>query len=188
MELVSWEKLDAQDLLAFLEEQRTTHLLDRTLRARLRAIGKNWLEVKKKVSLAINESGPFLKEFHETALGMEKAAHHISNSFLKPVPNKSREVEIAMSKQSIVAFFKARQVRNTNQYGWLLLQAVFGDNWRAGHGKDQIQAFRKIPKPPYVRRVRSREDFDIVMERGKLGWFRMLKGERNKRNMGPGAA
>ena len=61
-----------------------------------------------------------------------------------------------------------------NQYGWVLLRAIFGDKWKPGKGKDQIAAFRAIPGP-FARKIKTRKDAQIVMERAKLGWFKMLQ-------------
>ena len=42
---------------------------------------------------------------------------------------------------------KSSGLRDVNQFGWILLKAVFGQLWTAGDGRDQIEAFRQIPRP-----------------------------------------
>ena len=77
-------------------------------------------------------------------------------------------------QQAIVAFLKRRKIREVNQYGWVLLKAIFGDKWKPGRGKDQIAAFRAIPRP-FTGKIKTRKDAQIAMERAKLERFRMLQ-------------
>ncbi|HSE87064.1 MAG TPA: hypothetical protein VLJ79_12635 [Candidatus Binatia bacterium] len=84
---------------------------------------------------------------------VQRAARRLPKSLIKPVRHRPFEEEIADCKEAIVAFLKRRNVREVNRYGWVLLQAIFGDNWKPGKGKDQIEAFA------YTRPV-CREDKD----------------------------
>ncbi len=108
------------------------------------------------------------------ALEVERAARHLSRSLIEPVVHRPFEEEIADCKQAIVAFLKRRNVRAVNQYGWLFLRAIFGDKWKPGKGKDQVGAFRSVPRP-FTGKIKARKDVQIVMERAKLVWFRMLQ-------------
>ena len=167
LELICWHKVDAPDLISFLQELRIAHVPTREMRAKLRDFGKQWKEVEKLAAKACEESESYLGELKERALEIERTARLLSKSFLTPAANRPLEEDIAMCKQDIVAFLKRRKVREVNQYGWSLLRAVFGEKWRGGYGRDQPGTFRKIP-PPFAGKVRTREDFETVMERAKL--------------------
>jgi hypothetical protein len=105
---------------------------------------------------------------------VERAARRLSRSLIEPVGHRPFEEEIADCKQAIIAFLKRRNVPEVNQYGWVLLRAIFGDKWKPGKGKDQIAAFRAIPSP-FTGKIKTRKDVQIAMERAKLGRFRMLQ-------------
>src|SRR5262249_14693178 len=101
-------------------------------------------------------------------------ARQLSRSLIEPVRHRPFEEEIADCKQAIVAFLKRRNVTEVNQYGWVLLRAIFGSKWKPGKGKDQIAAFRSIRRP-FAGKIKTRKDAQIVIERAKVGWFRMLQ-------------
>jgi hypothetical protein len=77
-------------------------------------------------------------------------------------------------KQAVIAFLKRRNVPEVNRYGWVLLRAIFGDKWKPGKGKDQVAAFRAIPRPFNWEDndPKKRPDRD---GRAKAEWFRMLQ-------------
>lgn len=64
-----------------------------------------------------------------------------------------------------------------NQYGWILLKAVFGQLWIAGDGRDQIEAFRQIPRP-FRGKIQTRADAERVIEKAKLHVIRMKQAAR----------
>jgi len=174
LELVCWDKISPEDLLGFLQEQRMGHIPSRELRAKLREGGKKWKDVERMAAKARKETEPFLAELAGRAVEVERAARQLSRSLIEPVGHRPFEEEIADCKQAIVAFLKRRKVREVNEYGWVLLRAIFGDKWKPGKGKDQVGAFRSIPCP-FTGKIRTRKDAQIVMERAKLGWFKMLQ-------------
>jgi hypothetical protein len=81
------------------------------------------------------------------AAEVERAARLLSKSLMEPVRHRPFDEEIAVCKQDIVAFLKRRKVRQVNEYGWVLLRAIFGDKWKPGNGKDPIEAFRATAQP-----------------------------------------
>jgi hypothetical protein len=88
---------------------------------------------------------------------------------LTPFVRRARTVVKRLSR----LLLNQSHVRAVNQYSWVLLRAIFGDKWRSGHGKDPIEAFRKRP-PTFAGRIKTRKDAQIVMERAKVEWFKML--------------
>ena len=62
----------------------------------------------------------------------------------------------------------------SNEYGWVLLRAIFGYKWKPGKGKDPIEAFRAIARP-FTGKIKARKDAKIVSERAKVEWFRILQ-------------
>src|SRR5262249_32304324 len=147
LELVAWYNLSPDDLLSFLQEQRRAQLPERELRKKLREGGRKWKAVERMAAKARKETEPFLADLTGVAAEVEKAARRLSRSLMEPISHRPFEGEIADCKEAIVAFLKRRKVRGLNQYGWVLLRAIFGDKWKAGKGKDQIEAFRSIPRP-----------------------------------------
>jgi len=173
LELVSKHRISADDLLSFVQEQRMGHIPSRELRKKLREGGAKWQAVERMAAKARKETEPFLGELGGTAVEVERSARRLSRSLIEPVNHRPFEEEIADSKQAIVAFLKRRNARGVNQYGWVLLRAIFGDEWKAGKGKDQIEAFRSIPRP-FTGKIKTRKDAQIAIESAKLGRFRML--------------
>jgi len=159
--------------LSFLQEQRRAQLPERELRKRLREGGKKWKDVERMAAKARRETEPFLAELAGRAVEVERAARQLSRSLIEPVRHRPFEEEIADCKQAIVAFLKRRKVREVNRYGWILLRAIFGDKWKPGKGKDQVGAFRSIPRP-FTGKIKTRKDAQIVLEKAKMGWFTML--------------
>ena len=123
---------------------------------------------------ARKETEPFLAELAGRAVEVERAARRLSRSLIEPVGHRPFEEEIADCKQVIVAFLKRRNVPEVNRYGWVFLRAIFEDKWKPGKGKDQIEAFRSIPRP-FAGKIKTGKDAQLVMERAKLGWFEMLQ-------------
>ncbi len=171
-ELVCWYKIPAHDLLDFLREQKIIYAASSELRASLRAKGSKWETVEKAVINARTETEPFLGALRNEAAEIEKRARVLARYFIKPAGHRPREVEISECKQEILAFLKRRKVREVNEYGWVMLYAVFGKKWRAGTGKDQIEAFRDIPAS-FTGRIRNKKDAMTVMEKAKVELFRM---------------
>src|SRR5262249_37827028 len=174
LELVSKHRISADDLLSFLQEQRTGHIPSRELRAKLRKGGKKWKAVERMAAKARRETEPFLAELAGVAVEVERAARLLARSLIEPVGHRPFDEEIADCRQAIVAFLQRRNIRGVNQYGWVLLRAIFGDKWKPGKGKDPIEAFRSIPRP-LTGKIKTRKDAQIAMERAKLGRFRMLQ-------------
>jgi hypothetical protein len=177
LELVCWHKISPEDLLGFLQEQRKTQFPEREFRKRLREGGKKWKTVERLAAKARNETEPLLAELAEKAVEVEALARLLSKSLIAPVSHRPFEENIAVCKNTIVAFLKRRNVREVNQYGWILLRAIFGDEWKPGWGKDPIEAFRSI-RNPFAGKIKTRKDVKVVMERAKVGWFRMRKPEK----------
>ncbi|HSE91164.1 MAG TPA: hypothetical protein VLJ79_33455 [Candidatus Binatia bacterium] len=123
---------------------------------------------------ARKETEPFLAELAGRAVEVERAARRLSRSLIEPVGHRPFEEEIADCKQAIVAFLKRRNVREVNQYGWVLLRAIFGDKWKPGKGKDQIETFRSIPRL-FAGKIKTRKEAQIAIQRAKLGRFLMLR-------------
>jgi hypothetical protein len=172
LELVSWHKVAPEDLLRFLEELRVSHVPDRELRTRTRTSGRNWKEVELLAVRARTASEPYLGELRARALDVENTARLLSRFFSTPRAKRPLETEIAQCKADIKSFLRRHDVRDLNQYGWILLKAVFGDRWSAGDGKDQIEAFRQIPQPS-PGGIKSRADAERAMEKAKVDVFRM---------------
>jgi hypothetical protein len=172
LELVSWHKVAPKDLLGFLEELRVAHVPARELRARIRAMGRAWKEVELLAVKTRKESEPYLGEFIQKALEVENDARFLSRFFSTPRAKRPMEFEIAQCKADIKSFLRRRGVHDLNQYGWILLKAVFGNGWSAGDGKDQIEAFRQIPRP-FTGKILTRADAERVMEKAKVELFRM---------------
>jgi hypothetical protein len=144
LELACWHKIAPEDLLAFLQEQKMTHFPQQELRKRIREGGKRWKAVEKAAVKAPTETESFLGELAPRAAEVERAARLISKSLIEPVHHRSFNEEIATCKQDIAGFLTRRKVREVNKYGWVLLRVIFGAKWKAGNGKDQIEAFRAI--------------------------------------------
>jgi hypothetical protein len=172
LELVCWHKVAAKDLLEFLTELRMVHVPARELRAYLRNLGTRWKQIETFAVQVINESEPYLGEQRQRALEVENTARFLSRFFLRPKAKRPLETEIADCKDSILRFLKSRDIREVNQYGWILLKAVFGELWTAGDGRDQIEAFRQIPRP-FRGKVLNRADAEKVIENGKVDLFRI---------------
>jgi hypothetical protein len=67
---------------------------------------------------------------------------------------------------------RTRLVEEMNHYGWILLRAVFERGWKAGKGRDQVEAFRAIPRP-FTGRIMTRNNAETVMEKAKTIVFKM---------------
>jgi len=145
LELACWHKISPEDLLGFLQEQRGAQLPERELRKRLREGGKKWQAVERMAAKARKETEPFLAELAGSAVEVERAARLLSRSLIEPVGHRPFEEEIADCKQAIVAFLKRRNVRGVNQYGWLLLRAIFGDKWKPERAKTRSRPFDLYP-------------------------------------------
>src|SRR5262249_47504103 len=174
LDLASKHRITADDLLSFLQEQRMGHIPSRELRAKLRKGGKKWKDVERMAAKARREAEPFLAELAGRAVEGERGGGQIPRCGVEQAQQRPFEEEIADCKQAIVAFLKRRKVQEVNQYGWVLLRAIFGDKWKPGKGKDQREAFRAIPRP-FTGKIKTRKDAQIAIERAKLGWFRMLQ-------------
>jgi hypothetical protein len=172
LELVCRHKILAKELLGFLQQLRSVHVPARALRGKARQLGKEWKEVERRARKARGASETYLGDLGHRAVEVENAARLLSRFFSEPRAKRPMEMEIADSKESIVAFLKSRGVRSVNQYGWIFLRAVFGKHWTAGSGRDQIEAFRAIPKP-FRGRIKDRKDVEIVMGRAKLAVLKM---------------
>src|SRR5215510_15905224 len=135
LELVCWHKISPEDLLSFLQEQRRAQLPERELRKRLREGGKKWKDVERMAAKVRRETEPFLAELAGRAVEVERAARQLSRSLIEPVGHRPFEEEIADCKQAIVAFLKRRNVRGINQYGWVLLRAIFWGQMETRKGK-----------------------------------------------------
>ena len=123
---------------------------------------------------ARRETEPFLAELAGRAMEVEQTARLLHKSLIEPVRHRPFEEEIAACKQDIKGFLKRRKVRQVNEYGWILLRAVFGHKWKPGKGKDQVGTFRAIPQP-FTGKIKTRKDAQVVMDRAKLGWSKMLQ-------------
>ena len=108
-----------------------------------------------------------------SSLGDPKRRPYLVKYFIDPVRNRPLEAEIADCKEAIRLFLTRRGVRKVNEYGWVLLSAVFGSKWQASRGKDQIGAYRAIPKP-FAGPVKTRPDAKIVMDQVRIDFLNML--------------
>jgi hypothetical protein len=171
-ELVCWHDVAAENVLEFLAELRMLHVPERELRAYLRKLGAGWKQIETLARQVINESEPYLGDQRQRALEVHNTARFLSRFFLRPKAKRPLETEIADCKESIVCFLKRRDIREVNQYGWILLKAVFGELWTAGNGRDQIEAFRQIPSP-FRGKILTRTDAEKVIEKAKVDLFRM---------------
>ena len=111
---------------------------------------------------ARKETAPFLAELARGVEDVERAARRLSPTLIEKVCHRPFEEEIAGCKQAIVVFLKRRNVREVNRHGWVLLRAIFGNKWGPGKGKDQISAFRAIPRP-FAGPIRTRKDAQIAI-------------------------
>ena len=73
-----------------------------------------------------------------------------------------------------------KRVRAVNQYGWVLLRAIFGDEWKAGKGKDPVGTFRAKARP-FTGKIKTRKDAQIVMQRANLGLHKMDQKAKTER-------
>jgi hypothetical protein len=124
------------------------HIPSRELRKKLRGAGKKWKVVERMAAKARKETETFLAELAGWAVEVERTARQLSGSLLAPVGHRPFEERIAECKRAIVAFLKRRNVPEVNQYGWVLLRAIFRGKWKPGKGKDPIEAFRAIAWRP----------------------------------------
>ena len=135
-------------------------------------VGAGWKQIETLARQVINESEPYLGDQRQRALEVQNTARFLSRFFLRPKAKRPLETEIADCKESIVCFLKRRDIREVNQYGWILLKAVFGELWTAGNGRDQIEAFRQIPSP-FRGKILTRTDAEKAIEKAKVDLFRM---------------
>jgi hypothetical protein len=171
-ELVCWYKVPPKDLLEFLAELWTVHVPARELRAHIRNLGKSWKQIEALSLRARKESEPYLGEQRQKAVDIENAARFLSRYFTAARAKRPLETEIAECKEDIVSFLRRRRVREVNQYGWILLKGVFREQWSAGDGADQIEAFRQIPRP-FIGETRTRAAAERVIQKAKLDVLRM---------------
>lgn len=171
-ELVSWYKVSTKELLDFLTELRILYVPERELRARIRGLGRKWKEIETRARQARKESKDLLGDYNQRALEIENASRFLSRFFSTPKAKRPLETEIADCKESIVSFLKRRGVREVNEYGWILLKGIFREQWSAGNGRDQIEAFRQIPRP-YRGQTRTRADVERIIEKAKVDLFKM---------------
>ena len=172
LELTCWYKIAPEDLLGFLEELRLIHVPQRELRALTRKLARTWKEVELLSNKARDASKPYLGELAESALAVENTARLLSRFFSTPRAKRPVEMEIAQCKADIESFLRRRRVREINQYGWILLKAVFGNLWSAGSGKDQTEAYRQIPSPSKGK-ILTRADAENAIEKAKVDVLRM---------------
>ena len=172
VELVSWYSLSPKDLLSFLLEQRLGHVPRRHVRAQIRKLSKIWKDVERIATKATKLSEGYLGQgqVSDLAMQIQNNARRLSRFFIEPVQKRPLEGEISDCKEAILSFLRKRGVRNTNEYGWILLRAIFGVAWKAGGGKDQIEAFRAIHEPR-AKKIRNREDVLAAIRDAKLDLF-----------------
>jgi hypothetical protein len=178
LELLSWHKVEPRDVLRFVEELRITYIPEREVRAHIRKIGRTWKEVELLAIKARTASEPYLGELRLRALDIEIAARLLCRFFSTPRVKRPLETEIAQCKVEIKSFLRRRGVRGLNQFGWVLLRAVFGDLWTASDGQHPIEAFRRIPRPS-TGKIRSRADAERAIEKAKVDVFRMEQAAKN---------
>ena len=150
------------------------HVPSRELRKRLREGGKKWKAVERMAAKARKETEPFLAELAGMAVEVERAARQLSRSLIEPVSHRPFEEEIADCKQAIVAFLK-REESPRSKPVWL--GPPSGHLWRQMETRKGKRPDRGIPghTPPVYREDKDPKGSQIVMERAKLGWFRMLQ-------------
>jgi hypothetical protein len=146
LELVSGYSLSPEDLLRFLLEQRLGHLPRRHLRAQIRKLSKIWKDVERVATKATKHSEGYLGQgqVSDLAMQIQNNARRLSRFFIEPVQKRPLEGEISDCKEAILSFLRKRGVRKTNEYGWILLRAIFGVAWKAGGGKDQIECLGRF--------------------------------------------
>lgn len=179
VELACWYNVPAQDLLGFLAELRALHVPERELRAYLRRLGTRWKQIESLALEALSESELYLGDQRQRALEVANAARFLSRFFSTPKAKRPLETEIADCKESIVSFLNRWGVREVNQYGWILLKSIFGEQWNAGDGRDQIEAFRQIPRPSRGK-ITTRAEAERLIEKAKVDPFRMERGAKNQ--------
>lgn len=180
-ELSSKYEMPLSEILSRLEDWRRAYLPNIEVRAKLRAIGSAWKAVEEKASKALRESEPFIDPavFKDRAIEVIRNTRFLSKLGLEAQSHRPLNEEIAGCKEDVKAFLKRRNVREVNEYGWLLLRAVFQEKWQAGTGKNQIAAFRKIP-PTLAGRIKTREDALAVMKKAQVDVTRMEIEARRK--------
>jgi len=177
LELVCWHNVAPKDLLDLLAELRIVHLPERELRASIRKLSKKWKQIERLALQARKESEQYLGDQKQRALDIENAARLLARFFSTPKAKRPLESEIADCKESIKSFLSRRGVCDVNQYGWILLKAIWGQLWTAGDGWDQIEAFRQIPRP-FGGKIRTRADAERVIEKAKVDLIRMEQAAR----------
>jgi hypothetical protein len=175
LELGYSHQIAPAELLSFLEGLRSSHALDEELRAVLRRLGRQWKSIELLSAKARTASEPYLGEFKQTAQAVQNTARFLVRFFTPPKARRPLDAEIAECKADICSFLRRRGVRDINQNGWVLLKAVFGDRWAGACGRDQIQAFRKIPAPRRGK-IRSRTDAERAVEKAKIEVIKMENG------------
>jgi hypothetical protein len=179
LELLYWHNVEPRDVLRFVEELRAAYVAERELRAHIRKIGRTWKEVELLAIKARTASEPYLGELRPRALDVEIAARLLCRFFSTPRAKRPLETEIAHCKAEIKSFLRRRGVRGLNQFGWILLRAVFGDLWTASDGQHPIEAFRQIPRP-FTGKIRTRADAERAIEKAKVDVFRMEQAARKE--------
>jgi hypothetical protein len=145
----------------------------------MRKIGRTWKEVELLAIKARMASEFYLGELRERALDLENTARLLSRFFSTPRAKRPLETEIAHCKVEIKSFLRRRGVRGLNQFGWVLLRAVFGELWTASDGQHAIEAFRRIPRPS-TGKIRTRADAERAIEKAKLHVLRMEQAARKE--------
>jgi hypothetical protein len=74
----------------------------------------------------------------------------------------------SVTQEAVISTFREFSKRRN------VTKAIFGDKWKPGKGKDQIAAFRAIPRP-FAGKIKTRKDAQIAIERAKVGRFKMLQ-------------
>ena len=179
IEIVCWYNVAPKDLLDFLAEAWIVSVPNRELRAHISTLGKRWKQIETLTRKARKESDPYLGDQRSRAIEIESTARFLSRYFSPPRAKRPLEIEIADCKVSIKAFLRRNNVRKVNNYGWILLKAVFGKRWRAGGGKDQIEAFRQIPRP-HMGKIRNRVDAERAIEKAKIDILKMEQAARKR--------
>ena len=91
---------------------------------------------------------------------------HMVEAAIAPISEARRDVSVLGDDS------KRRGVREVNEYGWILLKGIFREQWSAGNGRDQIEAFRQIPRP-YRGQTRTPADVERIIEKAKVDLFKM---------------
>ena len=160
-----YEQVEASDLLSFLEGLRQEYLATRTTRRQLMAAGRRLAMAQEAID---GSSAPILRPVSEEISRARRKA-------LEPKDHRDPEEEPAACKADIVEYLNRRGLNWTasNNYGWLLLRAVFGTTWRAGWGKDQVRAFSRLRAEFSAGQIHNRTDFERVMRTVKVDVARM---------------